>query len=143
MLREICGDANCDCYLRPPVHPMDGGEARTRRSGRWVWTIALVVLIAAMCGGVARADEPFAPTREYALQNARIELRFDLDQRKIMGQVTHTVAALHEGLRQLDFDSVGLDISSVRVNGRDAHFSTDASKLHVDLERPSTSRRKV
>jgi aminopeptidase N len=139
MLREICGETSCQQYVRQNVHPFDGGEARTRRSRRWVWTIALMVLTAAIHGGVARADEPFAPTREYALQNARIELRFDLDQRKIMGQVTHTVAALHEGLRQLDFDSAGLDISSVRVNGRDAHFSIDASKLHVNLERPSTA----
>ena len=77
MLREICGDANCDCYLRPPVHPMDGGEARTRRSGWWVWTIALVVLIAAMYGGVARADEPFRahPRIRLAERAHRIALR--------------------------------------------------------------------
>ena len=111
----------------------------TRALARGATTIALLLLTLAAFAGHARADEPFAPTREYHLQNARIELRFDLDKKEVFGQVTHTVSALHEGLRQLDFDSVGLEISSVRVNGKDAHFSTDASKLHVDLDRPSAS----
>ncbi|HEY1866245.1 MAG TPA: M1 family aminopeptidase [Candidatus Acidoferrales bacterium] len=110
--------------------------------------LAGLLVIAAMLAGAPRlarsvhADEPFAPTREYHLENARIELRFDLDQKKVIGQVTHTVDALHDGLRDLDFDSVALDISSVRVNGKDAHFSTDASKLHVDLDRPSAAGQK-
>ena len=54
-----------------------------------------------------------APVREYDLQHARIELRFDIDQRKVIGHVTHTVAALQDGLRDLDFDSAELEIQSV------------------------------
>src|SRR6202030_3149161 len=86
-----------------------------------------------------RADEPFARNRDYHLQNARIELRFDLDQRQVVGQVTHTITTLKDGLRELDFDSVGLKILSARLDGKDAHFSTDDAKLHVDLDRPSKS----
>ena len=44
--------------------------------------------------------------------------------------------------KQLDFDSVELSIGSVSVNGKDAQFSTDARKLHVDLEHPGQVRRK-
>ena len=83
----------------------------------------------------ARADEPFARTRDYDLQNARIELRFDLDQRQVIGQVTHTLTTLKDGLRELDFDSVGLTILSARLDGQEAHFSTDDAKLRVDLAR--------
>src|SRR5580704_18876863 len=66
--------------------------------------------------GTARADEPTAPPLDYHLENARIELRFDVDQRKVIGQVTHTLSLVRDGLRQLDFDSVGLSIASVSVN---------------------------
>src|SRR4029077_4560333 len=83
----------------------------------------------------ARADEPFARTRDYDLQNARIELRFNLDQRQVIGQVTHTLTTLKDGLRELDFDSVGLTILSARLDGQEAHFSTDDAKLRVDLAR--------
>ncbi len=112
-----------------------------RVGARRVHPLAAILAIAALGLGfwrvTARADEPFAPNKAYNLENARIELRFDIDQRKVMGHVTHTVAALRDGLPQLDFDSVGLDILSVRVNGKDARFTTDASKLHVNLDRAS------
>ncbi len=138
-----CGESVCATEAVPPFAFRLQCHFRriTRRVANGA-AIALVFLFVAAFAGPARADEPFAPTREYHLQNARIELRFDLDQKQVFGQVTHTVSALHDGLRQLDFDSVALEISSVRVNGKDAHFSTDASKLHIDLERPSASGQK-
>ncbi len=103
------------------------------------WGLIGVALIGWIALGVARADEPTAPALEYHLENARIELRFDVDQRKVIGQVTHTLAAINDGLRQLDFDSVDLSIASVTVNGKSAKFSTDSGKLHVELKRPAKS----
>jgi aminopeptidase N len=97
----------------------------------------LVLVLGASLALRLRADEPFARNRDYDLQDARIELRFDLDQRLVIGQVTHTLSTLKDGLRQLDFDSVGLTILSARLDGKDAHFSTDDAKLHVDLVGPS------
>ena len=52
----------------------------------------------------------------------RIELRFDLDQRQVIGQVTHTLTTLKDGLRELDFDSVGLTIQSASLDGKEARF---------------------
>lgn len=120
------------------------GGSRRLRVPRWphlprlAKVAALSVALAALAAcGVARADEPTAPALEYRLENARIELRFDVEQRKITGQVTHTLAAVNDGLKQLDFDSVDLAIHKVTVNGKEAHFSTDSGKLHVDLEKPA------
>ncbi len=112
---------------------------RIRRRGRIAVVSILVLALGALLGLRLRADEPFARSRDYHLQNARIELRFDLDQRQVIGQVTHTITTLKDGLRELDFDSVGLKILSARLDGKDAHFSTDDAKLHVDLDRPSKS----
>ena len=95
----------------------------------------LLLLWLALIVPAARADQPFAPSRDYDLQNVRVELRFNLDQKQIVGQVTHTLTTLKDGLRKLDFDSVGLTILSARLDGKDARFSTDDAKLHVDLDR--------
>ena len=119
--------------------PKDGFVSQeTKRCGRVaVMASLLLIVLGAAAGPRARADEPFARSRDYDLQNARIELRFNLDQRQVIGQVTHTLTTLKDGLLGLDFDSVGLTILSARVDGKETHFSTDAAKLHVDLERAS------
>ena len=86
-----------------------------------------------------RADRPYAPSREYHLQNVRVSLRFDLDQRKVIGEVTHTLSTLHDGLTQLEFDCADITISSARVNGKDASFELRDNKLRVNLSQPAKS----
>ena len=55
---------------------------------------AAVLGVAVLLGAVARADRPYAPSRDYHLQNVRVSLRFDLDQRKVIGEVTHTFSTI-------------------------------------------------
>ena len=69
----------------------------------------------------------------------RVSLRFDLDQRKVIGEVTHTLSALRDGLTHLDFDCADLTISSARVNGKDAPFELRDDKLRVNLAQPAKS----
>lgn len=107
------------------------------KAGRAAAAVSFVLVALAVVVPAAHADQPFAPSRDYDLQNVRVELRFNLDQKQIVGQVTHTLTTLKDGLRKLDFDSVGLTILSARLDGKDAHFSTDDAKLHVDLDRAS------
>jgi aminopeptidase N len=79
------------------------------------------------------ADEPYARSRNYDLQHSRVALRFDLEQKKVIGDVTHTVSLLRDGLDKLAFDSVGLQIQSVKVNKNEAKFGTTDKKLIVNL----------
>jgi aminopeptidase N len=81
------------------------------------------------------ADEPYARSRNYDLQHSRIALRFDLRNKKVIGEVTHTLALLREGLDQVSFDSVGLDIHSVKINKSAAKFETSDKNLTVHLPR--------
>src|SRR6202790_3403930 len=99
----------------------------------------IVLAIAVLFAVVARADRPYAPSRDYHLQNVRVSLRFDLDQRKVMGEVTHTLSSLRDGLTHLDFDCTELTISSARVNGQDASFELRDNLLRVNLAQPSKS----
>lgn len=81
----------------------------------------------------AQADEPFARSKDYDLQHSKIVLKFDLDQKKVIGDVTHTLAILKEGTEKVWFDSVGLTIQSVTVNKAPAKFESQPLKLIVPL----------
>jgi aminopeptidase N len=89
--------------------------------------------------GFLRADEPFARNRDYDLQHSKIALRFQPDQKKVLGDVTHTIALLRDGLENISFDSVGLQIESVRIDKSEAKFSTTANKLVVKLPKGANS----
>jgi aminopeptidase N len=102
--------------------------------------LASVVLgVAILLGAAARADRPYAPSRDYDLQNVRVSLHFDIDQRKVFGDVTHTLSTLHAGVTHLDFDCAELTVSSARVNGKDATFDLHDDKLRVQLAQPAKS----
>ena len=99
----------------------------------------IAVAWSGMFAASARADRPYAPSREYHLQNVRVSLRFDLDQRKVIGEVTHTLSTLHEGLTQLEFDCTDITVSSARVNGKDASFELRDNTLRVNLPQAAKS----
>jgi aminopeptidase N len=87
----------------------------------------------------ALADRPYAPSRDYHLQNVRVSLRFDLEKRKVIGEVTHTLTTLRDGLTQLDFDCADITILAAQVNGMEAPFELRDNKLRVNLAKPAKS----
>jgi aminopeptidase N len=50
-----------------------------------------------------------------------------------MGDVTHSVTLLRDGLENISFDSVGLQIESVGINKSVAKFTATDTKLVVAL----------
>jgi len=88
---------------------------------------------ALFCAAGLRADEPYARSRNYDLQHSKIALRFDIDQKKVIGDVTHTISILRDGTDKVEFDSVGLSIESVTVNKAKAAFKAEPAKLVVSL----------
>jgi aminopeptidase N len=105
--------------------------ASRRHRGTFLVAAALLGMLAAT--PQLRADEPYARTRDYDLQHSRIVLRFDLEQKKVLGDVTHSLSILRDGTNKISFDSVGLTIQSVTVNKAAAKFETTADKLIVPL----------
>jgi aminopeptidase N len=105
--------------------------------------LGIVGLIAIFFSALhTRADEPYARSRDYDLQHSKIALRFDLDQKKVLGEVTHSLSILKDGTTKLAFDSVGLSIQSVSVGkitgerksaSAAAKFETTSDKLIVVL----------
>src|SRR5882724_1261407 len=100
--------------------------------------LALAALLAIFIAAPQlRADEPYARNRDYDLQHSKIALRFDLDQKKVLGEVTHSLSILRGGTTKIAFDSVGLTIQSVTVNKSAAKFETPWGKLIVPLPAPA------
>jgi aminopeptidase N len=109
--------------------------ASHRIAGRSRWAVLALIVIAGAGTICVRlfADEPYARNRDYDLQHSKIALRFDVEQRKLIGDVTHSLEILREGTSRIAFDSVGLTIQSVTLNKAPAKFETSAEKLIVPL----------
>src|SRR5690348_13974530 len=105
-------------------------SANRRRSKGFSMVALLVVCITAL---QLRADEPYARARDYDLQHSRIALRFDPEQKKVLGDVTHNLSILRDGTSKIAFDSVGLTIQNVTVNKSSVKFETTADKLVVTI----------
>jgi aminopeptidase N len=110
---------------------------RNRRSYRALVRLTLLLAAASMASAATRADEPYARSRDYDLQDIRTHLWFDLDQRQVRGEVTEKIATLRENVSELKLDSVGLDIDSVIVDGKSAKFSVTSDDLIVMLDHPA------
>src|ERR1700704_1831532 len=102
------------------------------RSRRAILTLAAIAVIATVSAHLY-ADEPYARHRDYDLQHSKIALRFDVEQKTVIGDVTHTLAILRGGTSKIEFDSVGLTIQSVTLNKAPVKFSNTATKLIVTL----------
>jgi aminopeptidase N len=109
---------------------------RSRHSRGWVRS-GLLLSAVLLFQARGRADEPYARSRDYDLQNVRTHLWFTIDQRKIRGEVSESISALRDDVSELKFDSVDLKIESVSVDGKAARFSTTANDLVVSLGRPA------
>jgi aminopeptidase N len=98
---------------------------------------AIVMLAALLASFISAqqlcADEPYARSRDYDLQHSKIALRFDLEQKKVLGEITHSLSILRDGTTKIVFDSAGLTIQKVTVNKAAAKFETAAEKLSIPL----------
>src|SRR5277367_692876 len=97
----------------------------------------LLSLAALLLPAPGRADEPYARSKDYDLQNIKTHLWFDLEQKKVRGEVTESISMLRDGTEKIKFDSVDLTIQKVTLDGNDAKFSTTDKELIVSLESPS------
>ncbi|MGH9747820.1 MAG: M1 family aminopeptidase [Candidatus Acidiferrales bacterium] len=84
-----------------------------------------------------RADDPYARSRDYDLQNVRTHLWLSAEQKTIRGEVNHSVSMLRDDVSQLRFDSVDLEIQDVRVDGKPAKYVTNPTEVIVSLSHPA------
>ena len=112
-------------------------RVRRTRSLSAIFACALVLGAAFLFPLLGRADEPYARSRDYDLRNVKTHLWFDTDQRKVRGEVTHSLSMFHDGTTEIQFDSVALNIQAVQLDGKDAKFSVTENNVVVQLKAPS------
>ena len=115
---------------------MTTGPYAHRRLAAFVWTAGLLLLLLSVARS-SSADEPYAPSRNYSLDDIRTHLWFDLDHRSIRGEAIESISALRDNISELSLDSVDLKIDSVQLDGKPAKFSVGPKKLIVSLDRPA------
>jgi aminopeptidase N len=104
-----------------------------RHRGRAAFLAFAKLLAIVIAAPQIRADEPYARSRDYDLQHSKISLRFDIDQKKVLGEVTHSLSILRDGSSKIAFDSIGLNIQGVTLNKAPAKFEISADKLIIAL----------
>ena len=105
------------------------------QSRKMIPGVAIWLAVLAFAVGL-RADEPYSRTRDYDLQHSKIALRFDLDQRKVIGDVTHTVSILRDNTAKVSFDAVGLHIHRVTVISLPPSLRQRPQNLSFRCQRP-------
>src|SRR5580765_1366366 len=110
----------------------ESSERKFVLEGRISLAKMLVAMALLLTAARLRADEPFARSRDYDLQHSRISLKFDVEQKKVIGDVTHSISIL-KSTDRIWFDSVGLQIQSVLLNKSAAKFTSKEDKLIIPL----------
>jgi aminopeptidase N len=79
-------------------------------------------------------DRPVWPRdRVVDILHVKIEVRLDVEARRVRGTVTHTVSPLNDGTQFVPFDAIDMTISGVTVGRREAPFEYDGQRLVVDI----------
>ncbi|MDR3698873.1 MAG: M1 family aminopeptidase [Candidatus Sulfopaludibacter sp.] len=99
------------------------------------FALCLLSLASAFAQAPYNEIPTYARSRNFDLQNLKLELSFDLPARKIIGTATLRMAPLAGDLRDMTLDSADLDIDSVTVGGRKLAYRTTGDKLIVTLDR--------
>jgi len=95
-------------------------------------------------GGAAAYGRPFPLTGDqphYArdlvvdVRHIKLEIRIDPAARRIAGTATHTVRAINDGVRAIEFDAAEMTIEGVTVAGRPVKFDYADPVLRVDFGR--------
>jgi aminopeptidase N len=92
-------------------------------------------------GGAKRfplpGDRPvWGRDRPFRVEHVKLELGFDLRRREVRGVATTTVRPRHNGLREITFDAVELEVSAVTDgDGNALDWRTGDRTLRIDLGR--------
>ncbi|MBV9271221.1 MAG: HEAT repeat domain-containing protein [Candidatus Eremiobacteraeota bacterium] len=76
----------------------------------------------------------YGPDKTVDVEHIDLQLRPQLEARRLEGTCTTTVRALDEPVPRVVMDAVDLRIGRVQANGKDCAFSTDGKRLDISFE---------
>ena len=87
-------------------------------------------------GDVSYHPTTFAP---YTFDNTIVRVHFDFAHGIVYGHETAIVRPKRDGLRALQFNTLGITYSSVTVNGKSAAYTFDKAKQLVNVRAPANT----
>src|SRR3990172_8280337 len=81
-------------------------------------------------------DKPhYARDRAVDVRHITLEIRIDPQAKRIEGACSTTFVPINDGLRQVEFDAVEMEVRDVRLEGRRArlNYTYDGARLRIDL----------
>ena len=79
-------------------------HAPSRPPRNWpLVNFAFVLSAALILSVIARADEPYARSKDYDLQNVKTHLWFDLEQKKVRGEVNESISMVRDSIETIKF----------------------------------------
>lgn len=88
-------------------------------------------------GHALPSDGPHWPRDlEVEVRHTKLEVRLDLERKRVAGRVAHRVRAFNDGTASVAFDAVDMDVTRTLVDGEEARFDYDGQELRVRLARP-------
>ena len=82
-------------------------------------------------------NKPFHPTpdRDYDVLHTRIDIKIDLTDKTVSGEVTHVLSPLSVALRTIVFDAADMDVKSVSSGSQFLRYDQLDDKLWIELDR--------
>lgn len=73
---------------------------------------------------------------DFDQQHILLDVRFQPEQKKILGKVTHTIQPMVDDFKSVELDAVGLQIAQVKLDdGKRLRFTTTPTRLNIQLDR--------
>ena len=93
----------------------------------------LAIVVAGFAG-----DAPYKPTpdRYVDIHHSKIDIRIDLDDSTVTGNVTHIMSSLRTDLYIIQLDCEDTEVRQVLINNnRPLEYSLNGPKLNIELDR--------
>jgi aminopeptidase N len=85
-------------------------------------------------GHALPGDRPRWPRdRVAAIRHVALDVTLDVPAKSVQGTVTHHLEPLNEGLREVSFDAVDMEIQGARVDGAPARWTYDGNAVRVPI----------
>jgi aminopeptidase N len=77
----------------------------------------------------------YAPDLVVDVKHIKLQIAIDPKKKHVGGVATHTLSAINNGVRHVDFDAVEMEITAVTAGGKPVRFDYSDPVLRVDLGR--------
>lgn len=85
-------------------------------------------------GHALPGDKPQWPRdRAFDRKHTAINVKLDLEDKRVFGTVTHSIAPYNDGLGEVELDGVDLQVDKATVAGKTATFTNDGRTIRVKL----------